>query len=341
MPQTSIDADASHVAWVDYAKGVCILLVVMMHSTLGVGEAFGGVGFMHTIVDFVQPFRIPAFFLTAALFLARSIDKPWPEYIDKKVLHFAYFYLLWLAINCVVKFAGGGPSPVVQNMLDGLVEPFGTLWFIYVLPLMFLAARATKRAPIFMFVGAALLQILSPRTGWYAADQFAHYFVFFVTGYLFATNVFRLADWATRRPLPALAALVVWFSASLALWLIPIGGGRLISAPGVSLLAGLAGAAAICIASALLARANVLGFLRYAGERTLPIYLAFFLPMAATRILLLKLAPGMDIGLASLIVWIIAVIAPLILHRLVLPTPLRVLFARPGLFKRERIPTPA
>ena len=29
------------VDWVDYAKGICIILVVMMHSTLGVEKATG------------------------------------------------------------------------------------------------------------------------------------------------------------------------------------------------------------------------------------------------------------------------------------------------------------
>ena len=32
---------ASRVDWVDYAKGICIILVVMMHSTLGVEQAAG------------------------------------------------------------------------------------------------------------------------------------------------------------------------------------------------------------------------------------------------------------------------------------------------------------
>ena len=34
-------ADESRVAWVDYAKGFCIIMVVMMHSTLGVEKAAG------------------------------------------------------------------------------------------------------------------------------------------------------------------------------------------------------------------------------------------------------------------------------------------------------------
>jgi uncharacterized membrane protein YcfT len=32
---------SDRIAWVDYAKGICITMVVMMHSTLGVQEATG------------------------------------------------------------------------------------------------------------------------------------------------------------------------------------------------------------------------------------------------------------------------------------------------------------
>lgn len=31
-----VHTQADRVAWVDYAKGFCIIMVVMMHSTLGV-----------------------------------------------------------------------------------------------------------------------------------------------------------------------------------------------------------------------------------------------------------------------------------------------------------------
>ena len=48
--------DEGRVPWVDTAKGVCIVLVVMMHSTLGVGDAMGGEGFMHAVVAFANPF---------------------------------------------------------------------------------------------------------------------------------------------------------------------------------------------------------------------------------------------------------------------------------------------
>src|ERR1041385_6949327 len=42
---TSAERPEDRIVWFDYAKGICITLVVMMHSTLGVGDAMGGEGF--------------------------------------------------------------------------------------------------------------------------------------------------------------------------------------------------------------------------------------------------------------------------------------------------------
>ena len=42
------------VDWVDYAKGICIVMVVMMHSVLGVEAAAGQTGFMHAGRDVRQ-----------------------------------------------------------------------------------------------------------------------------------------------------------------------------------------------------------------------------------------------------------------------------------------------
>src|SRR4029079_11839716 len=57
---------------VDYAKGFCIVMVVMMHSTLGVEAAAGQDSWMHALVAFAKPFRMPDFFMISRLFLARA-----------------------------------------------------------------------------------------------------------------------------------------------------------------------------------------------------------------------------------------------------------------------------
>src|SRR5271169_5382624 len=69
MVQAQIEQ--ARVDWVDYAKGFCIVMVVMMHSTLGVGQAAGHEGYMHVLVAFAKPFRMPDFFMISGLFLTR------------------------------------------------------------------------------------------------------------------------------------------------------------------------------------------------------------------------------------------------------------------------------
>ena len=96
-------ANRQRVDWVDYAKGFCIIFVVMMHSTLGVEQVAGQEGWLHTVVAFAKPFRMPDFFLISGLFLAQVIDRDWRTYLDRKVVHFAYFYVLWMTIQFAVK----------------------------------------------------------------------------------------------------------------------------------------------------------------------------------------------------------------------------------------------
>src|SRR5215468_9183307 len=142
---------SDRVDWVDYAKGICIVMVVMMHSVLGVEAAAGATGFMHAVVMFAKPFRMPDFFLISGLFLAVVIDRDWRTYLDRKVVHFAYFYFLWVAIQFGFKAPGfaaeGGWHHVGMLYLETFVEPFGTLWFIYLLPIFFVVIKLSCRAP--------------------------------------------------------------------------------------------------------------------------------------------------------------------------------------------------
>src|SRR5262249_6672272 len=159
------------VDWVDYAKGFCIVFVVMMHSTLGVEAAVGHDGFLHHLVAFAKPFRMPDFFLISGLFLARVIDRDWRTYLDRKVVHFAYFYALWVTIQFIVKApafaAEQGWSAVGSLYLEAFVQPFGTLWFIYLLPVFFVVTKLSRALPPpLVWLVAAALEIAPIDTGW-------------------------------------------------------------------------------------------------------------------------------------------------------------------------------
>jgi uncharacterized membrane protein YcfT len=318
--------------WVDYAKGICIVMVVMMHSVLGVEAAAGETGFMHALVAFAKPFRMPDFFLISGLFLSVVIDRDWRTYLDRKVVHFAYFYVLWVTIQFGFKApsfaAESGWSHVGLLYLESFIEPFGTLWFIYLLPVFFVVTKLLRRAPpLAVWGAAAALEMLHTATGWTVIDEFCARFVYFYSGYLFAAQVFGLSDRARSRPLAALAGLVLWALVN----------GSLVAYgfsdwPLVSLALGMAGACAIVVTGTLLARGRWFGLLRYCGEHSIVIYLAFFLPMAASRTLLLKFSPIHDIGAISLLVTIAGVTGALAIWWLVRGTRANFLFERPAAF---------
>ncbi len=356
-------AEKQRVDWVDIAKGICIFFVVMMHSTLGVEKAAGAEGWMHYVVAFAKPFRMPDFFMISGLFLSQVIDRPWRRYLDRKVVHFLYFYVLWLTIQFVFKapaIAGeAGLSGVIGAYLMAFVEPFGTLWFIYILPVFFVVTRLVKRLPVWLvFAVLALLEIAPVHSGWVMVDEFCGRFVYFFAGYAFAPAIFRAADRLRRRPLLGLAGLLAWALVeymlvftpapeSLLAFVAPTGdllGGRgaVSDLPVVSLLLGLAGALAIISTSSLLsllpAKNPLHRALSWLGAHSIVVYLAFFLPMAVARTTLMKSGLG-DLGAISLLTTLCGVAGPVLLYALVQATGYgRFLFRRPDWAYIDRAP---
>ena len=323
---------AARVDWVDYAKGICIVMVVMMHSVLGVEQAAGQTGFMHALVGFAKPFRMPDFFLISGLFLGVVIDRDWRTYLDRKVVHFAYFYVLWVTIQFGFKApafaAEQGWAHVGYEYLFSFIEPFGTLWFIYLLPIFFVVIKLTRNVPVILIWGfAALLESAHVATGWTVIDEFCARLVYIYSGYLFADYVFALSDRARANPVLALGGLATWALVNGGLVAAGVSG-----LPVISLLLGIAGACAIITTGTLLARMQWLNFLRFCGEHSIVIYLAFFLPMASTRMLLLKTGLVHDIGLISLIVTIVGVAGSLVIWRAALWAHANFLFERPDAF---------
>jgi uncharacterized membrane protein YcfT len=323
---------AGRVDWVDYAKGICIVMVVMMHSVLGVEAAAGETGFMHVLVAFAKPFRMPDFFLLSGLFLAPVIDRAWRTYLDRKVVHFAYFYVLWVTIQ----FGFKAPAFAAETdwrhagllYLESFIEPFGTLWFIYLLPVFFVAIKLSRGwPPLLIWIVAAALESAHVTTGWTVIDEFCARFVYIYSGYLFAGWVFALSDRARAQPRLARVGLVAW--ALLDGGLVVLGDSEW---PVISLALGLAGACAIVTMGTLLARARLLNGLRFCGEHSIVIYLAFFLPMAATRTLLLKTGLIHDIGAISLVVTSVGVLGALAIWRAALALKANFLFERPDAF---------
>jgi uncharacterized membrane protein YcfT len=322
-------ATTSRLDWVDTAKGISIILVVMMYSVFNVGQDTGEAGLLHWVIGFATPFRMPEFFLISGLFLMAVIDRPWRHYADRRVLHYFYFYALWAVIHLVVKvgLAGGDPLLAAQHALWAIVEPYGVLWFIYLLAVFSAATKLFHDLKVphwTAFVFGAFLQIANVTTGSYLVDQFCHYFVFFYAGYAFAPNIFRIVAWTSRNVLLSVAALAVYAVVNGLLVFSPgyeVGSNDIhmgwAALPGLRLALALSGSLALCVASGLVVKLPWMNWLRWLGAKSLVVYLVFVLPMSFTRIALDKIGIITDTTLVSLIVIVSAIVSSLILYWIV------------------------
>ncbi|WP_421951663.1 acyltransferase family protein [Pelagibacterium sp.] len=330
-------------AWVDVAKGLSIILVLMMHSTYGVGEATERVGFMHYILGFATPFRMPEFFLVSGLFLSAVIARPWRSFTDRRVVHYLYFYVLWALILIAFKhlIVERDPAGTLALMASAIYEPYSILWFIYALAVYGLIAKLLfqLRVPhIAVLIVAALASIAPVATPVSIVNYVAEYFVYFYAGYALAPAIFKLAQWTQTHPALAVAGLAAWALANGALVFSPghsVTYGLVTSGvdhiPGAHFIMAMAGATAICAASVLLARLAAMDWLRWVGAHSIVIYLSFVIPMGSFRTVLLRFVPQIDAGIASLACLIVAIVCPLILYWIISKTGFgKFLFERPA-----------
>lgn len=225
---------------------------------------------------------------------------------------------------------------VLMLYLESFIEPFGTLWFIYLLPIFFVVTRISRSVPsLAIWLVAAALEMMHVQTGWTVIDEFCARFVYFYSGYLFAAPVFGLAVSANKNGAVASLGILTWsvvnysaVKAGISEW------------PIISLILGFAGAGAIITLGTILSRSHGFRFLRYCGEHSIVIYLSFFLPMAASRVLLLRSDVVSSIGAISLIVNIAGVAGALLMWWTARRVGAEFLYKRPMVFRLKPKGTP-
>lgn len=341
MDPIASPATAPRHAWMDTAKGLCIVAVVTMYTTSHVSLGLGTASWMAYWVEFARPFRMPDFFFISGLLLQRVIERPWRRFADRKIVHYLYFFVLWSLLYFVLRLLAGHAGEDAAAIGAEFVKvmtwgPFAMLWFIQMLPFYLVLTRLLRRVPWPLVLAGAVLWHLAPiDTPWSQVDRAGERFVFFYGGYVFARFAFGYADWVARRRALAALALAAW---ALLNGVLVFGGA--VAWPGVELLLGFAGAFGVIGVAVLLQPTRVGAGLRGCGERSLPIFLGFFLPMSVLMNLWLLALPGVrvDAGLLALALAAASIALALAAHRLLRRTRLRWLYERPAWARLEPAP---
>ena len=329
------NAAARH-AWIDIAKAMAILLVVLNHqltyfASLDWSRGAASMAFWNAVCTAFLPIRVPLFFLASGLLAARAVERDWSEVWRGRVARYAWLYVLWALVYLalVPRWPAFGLSDLApQTHLARIVAGVSLAWYLWALPLVFLVARATRSLPTWLVLGAALLLAFAPLPHMYSGNVL-RCLPFYLAGV-------RLPDLAWRVPkLASPGPVAMAVAAYAALFLLPPemrrALGPVIELGGVTLLA---------LSCAFVARhwQGSARAGRWLGERTLPIYVLHF-PLLTALALVVPPLGGSQVLLAlyPLVGSVLAVGLALGLHRVLRAAGLRWLFELPSIAIRPAL----
>lgn len=340
-------------AWVDAARALCVLAVVVMHTTISLLAVLEpdplDMTWRH-IVDAMTPFRMPALSLLSGMLLASRIRA---GFSDRRSLASialsAWLYVVWLAVFFIValtigtsiwlgQFGYGETRDSLGSFVDQLVLPRTVLWYVLALAVWSAILAAVRQVPpaavLIVLSALSIVSFSLPSDGAEQHPNMVRYFVFFAVG-VYASGQIReriaRAPWTT-----ALTGVAVFIVTS---FIASFGPSErvddLLTVP-----RDIAGAIIVMVLAAALCMLPGVGRgLAWIGRRTLPIYV-----MHGILLDLLVMHSGwwsalfedhVARAIAPVVIMLAITGVAVGLHALAALTPARTLFALPVAWKRR------
>ncbi|MGI4950341.1 MAG: acyltransferase family protein [Janthinobacterium lividum] len=323
---------AGRVDWIDAARGIGIVLVVVGHVEGGLVDAGIQAASSWAWPGYViYCFHMPLFFWLAGLNVPHSLARGTRGFLPGKLWTIAYPYALWSVIQGLVLVAASSVTNGQAHAGDLLAigwRPMGQFWFLYVLMAYQVLALLLRNRPgllaglaVIAFVGGALL----PQGG--LGERLSHNLLFFAAGVLLSARMLSVRllpvhALAVRALVPATTTIR---DRNLPAWILGgaagLGLAAALSGPrdGMNFDAPLALPAAVCgivltVALAQALRGPALRLAVTLGRMSMTIYVMHVLAAAGTRIVLLKLQVAPSPVLFLFACTLVGVGAPMIVH---------------------------
>lgn len=139
-----VEAASARKEWIDVAKGLCMVLVVLRHSTLWIENEFndGTTLLWWEVSEFFSPVRMPLFFLISGYLVANAVRRPLSS-SRARTIGFLYLYVVWSGLFLLrlwVTAPGvNGTTPLWRDFFIALMLPT-VFWYIWALAFYFVAS---------------------------------------------------------------------------------------------------------------------------------------------------------------------------------------------------------
>lgn len=195
-PHTGPGREKSRLVWMDFARGLCILLVILVHARPAVNV-------YATVVEpaaldafnlFFRPFRMAILMFLSGMLLHRSLGKPTGSYVSGK---FTKIFWPFLIFSMVILLVSGNLTLI--NMLKVPISSPTLLWYLWFLVAFYMLALIFSRAGVPLWIVALLSLALVPvLPDFLRMPRFAFLFFFFLAGHLAMTLMIRGGPDANR-----------------------------------------------------------------------------------------------------------------------------------------------
>lgn len=333
--------------WIDYSRGVVIIYVVYRHAMIGLIGA--GVPLANAVY-LVQEVSMPVFFIVSGLFIGSStLKRGLGEFARFKVNSLLYPYFVWGFIHLTIQilfshYSNSEKSLTYYLYLFIAPRAIDQFWYLYTLFFsMIIFAVLNFKLLKFKWIPNVILAIIFClasyfiKTLWFSFTDILFYYLFLVVGFLLsdfilpANNQFFKGKWLWI-VLPLFVGLQFFW------WMRYPDIDRLVDLDYIGFIAfipiTLMGALLLFIFSQKLEQWELVKPLRYIGSHSLYIYIMHLIFTGATRILIMRLFPGLPPLVMLVIVVASGIFFPIVSYRLILRLNLVFLLEPPDSFKK-------
>jgi fucose 4-O-acetylase-like acetyltransferase len=333
--------DNKRQSWIDYDRGISIILVTYRHAyemllNAGLGfEKFPMIGYMNV---FLFGFRMPLFFITSGIFLSSSLEKKGlKSYNFSRFQNILYPMFIWGILQISLQVAFSGYTNFSHQSIDYIWLLFdprrtGQFWYLHTLffvGMLYAILKIKFRFTLSMQMLIGILMYLSlaviRQNGIYLgfAMDILQYYVFFALGDLISNTIRKkendryFASFILFFILLPIFCLVQYNFAAIN---IQQGSNYYVEhkMPLFFVLIALVGCALSINISFLLGKYNIMGYLRIIGYHSIHIYCMQIILMAATRTLLLSAFDNVPAPLVLTLIIVAGLMLPILFYNMLM-----------------------